>query len=476
MFTGLSSTSTSISSSTQRRDLVERAVQVVVRDAHGLEPALGRRRARLPPVARDVDPMAGVVPALDGLDRARVGLGSLDVVVGMGLLDHGDELVALQLADPPVVLLGVRQPHPVPLVRDPLEQIPVVVQRGVDVEGDPGHGWVPYVLLMKKVIPSPVRPAPLKAAAEAGDDYGVTDGPDWRSIDWLAELQQIEVLGTPVNYVDLGEQGDHRPIVFVHGLSGQWQNWLENIPRFAESRRVVAIDLPGFGLSPMPDEEISIEYYGRVVAELCDRLGLSPAVLVGNSMGGYIAAEVAIERPDVVERLLLVSAAGISQTDLARSPVARRRQGLRAARRPRTSRSCASSPRRPRLRPLDPVARRPPPEPPARRRAARGADEGHRQARLRAGPAGLRRLRLPRPAAADRLPDASSSGAARTRSSRSRTRTSSSSSSRARARSSSRTPATYRWSSARRPSTASCRSSSSTRSPRASSRRRAVSR
>ncbi len=160
----------------------------------------------------------------------------------------------------------------------------------------------------------------MRAAAGAGDDYGVTDGPDWRRVDWPAELKQIEILGTRVNYVDLGDQGDHRPIVFVHGLSGQWQNWLENIPRFAEGRRVVAMDLPGFGLSPLPDEPISIEYYGRVVAELCDRLGLSPAVLVGNSMGGYISAEVAITRPDVVERLLLVSAAGISQMDIARSP------------------------------------------------------------------------------------------------------------------------------------------------------------
>jgi pimeloyl-ACP methyl ester carboxylesterase len=173
---------------------------------------------------------------------------------------------------------------------------------------------------MKKVIPSPVRPAPFSAASGAGDDYGVTDGPDWRATDWVSELERIDLLGTEVNYVDLGSQDDHRPLVFVHGLSGQWQNWLENLPRFAASRRVVALDLPGFGLSPMPSDDISIEYYGRVVAELCDRLDLSPAVLVGNSMGGFIAAEVAITRPEVVERLLLVSAAGVSQMQLMRSP------------------------------------------------------------------------------------------------------------------------------------------------------------
>lgn len=162
-------------------------------------------------------------------------------------------------------------------------------------------------------LPLPTAPARRRAAIRAGDDYGVSDIPDWRAVDWPAHLHTIEIGGTPVNYVDIGEQGDERPIVFVHGLSGQWQNWLENIPRFAQRRRVIAPDLPGFGMSPMPAEKITIDYYGRVVAELCDRLGLAPAVLVGNSMGGYVAAELAIDAPETVERLMLVSAAGISQ-------------------------------------------------------------------------------------------------------------------------------------------------------------------
>jgi len=104
-------------------------------------------------------------------------------------------------------------------------------------------------------------------------------------------------------------------------LGGQWQNWLANIPRFAQSRRVIAVDLPGFGMSEMPSERISIELYGRVLAELGDHLDLNPAVLVGNSMGGFVSAELAIRRPDSVERLLLVSSAGVSQMDVAKRPV-----------------------------------------------------------------------------------------------------------------------------------------------------------
>ena len=174
---------------------------------------------------------------------------------------------------------------------------------------------------MARLIPTAAVPARPKAARAAGDDYGRGDTPDWRSVDWPAHLHQMGIEGRQVTYADMGEQGRHRPILFIHGLSGQWQNWLENIPHFAEQRRVVAVDLPGFGTSDMPEEKISIELYGRVVAELCERLDLSPAVVVGNSMGGFVAAELAISRPEIVERLMLLASAGVSQMDVAKAPV-----------------------------------------------------------------------------------------------------------------------------------------------------------
>ena len=158
-------------------------------------------------------------------------------------------------------------------------------------------------------------------ARHAGDDYGVSDTPDWREVDWPAVQHRTSIAGSEVNYVDIGEDRSQHPIVFVHGLGGQWQNFLENIPRFAEGRRVVAPDLPGFGASEMPAEKITIGFYARVVAELLDRLELGPCVVVGNSMGGYVSAELAIQRPELVERLVLVAAAGVSQMDVAKQPV-----------------------------------------------------------------------------------------------------------------------------------------------------------
>jgi cis-3-alkyl-4-acyloxetan-2-one decarboxylase len=157
---------------------------------------------------------------------------------------------------------------------------------------------------------------------EAGDDYGATAIPDWRETNWVDELKRVEIDGTPINYVDLGSPGLHEPVVLVHGLGGQWQNWLENIPRLAQERRVLALDLPGHGLTPTPaDGEISISGYGRCVDAFCEQLGLGKVALVGNSMGGFVSAEVAIQFPERVSRLVLVSAAGISSADALHAPI-----------------------------------------------------------------------------------------------------------------------------------------------------------
>jgi pimeloyl-ACP methyl ester carboxylesterase len=173
---------------------------------------------------------------------------------------------------------------------------------------------------MPKYFVPTARPAGVRAARRAGDGYGETAQPDWRTVDWARHLHRVTVDGAEINYVDIGS-GPAEPVVFVHGLGGQWQNWLENIPRAAQERRVIALDLPGFGLSPMPSQEITIPRYARWVDALCEQLGLGQVELVGNSMGGYISAEVAIQFPARVDRLLLVSAAGITSADLAQRPI-----------------------------------------------------------------------------------------------------------------------------------------------------------
>jgi pimeloyl-ACP methyl ester carboxylesterase len=150
--------------------------------------------------------------------------------------------------------------------------------------------------------------------------YGPNGRSEWLDIDWRDHQRWVQVAGTPVNVIDIGE-GD--PIVLIHGLSGAWVNWLENIPHFAREHRVIAMDLPGFGHSPMPAETISIAGYGQIVDELLDTLGVERAVIVGNSMGGFIGAEVALQFSTRVEKLVLVSAAGLSIEHQRNEPVLR---------------------------------------------------------------------------------------------------------------------------------------------------------
>lgn len=140
----------------------------------------------------------------------------------------------------------------------------------------------------------------------------------WMNVDWAAAQRWLRLGDRWVNVVELGEGP---PVVLVHGLSGCWQNWLETIPALARTRRVIALDLPGFGCSELPAEPITISGYGRLLDELCDALEIDAAAVIGNSMGGFVGAELAIAFPQRVERLVLISAAGISSDAVRRTPL-----------------------------------------------------------------------------------------------------------------------------------------------------------
>ena len=154
--------------------------------------------------------------------------------------------------------------------------------------------------------------------SDGPDPYGDPD-PAWLKIDWRQHLRTIDVDGARINCAEIGEGP---AIIFVHGLGGCWQNWLENMPRMAElGYRAIAFDLPGFGSSPMPPWDISIPGYGELLNALRETLGIATCTLVGNSMGGFIAAEVAVGEPEWIDRLVLVSSAGISHATMRPGPV-----------------------------------------------------------------------------------------------------------------------------------------------------------
>lgn len=144
------------------------------------------------------------------------------------------------------------------------------------------------------------------------DDYGNPD-PAWLGVDWRRHLHRLELPGATVNYAEIGAGP---AILFIHGISGSWQNWLENLPHFADAGyRAIAPDLPGFGASPTPEWEIGIPAYGRLIRDFCEKLDLGrDVVLVGNSLGGLVALEALTTNPGTFEPLVLVSSAGLINT------------------------------------------------------------------------------------------------------------------------------------------------------------------
>lgn len=105
----------------------------------------------------------------------------------------------------------------------------------------------------------------------------------------------------PLYWRELGGEG--RSIVLVHGLGGSIANWDAVGPRLAGAGRVLALDLPGFGLSP-PWGDWELETHAAAVGAFLESRG--PATLVGNSMGGLVSEMAASAGPELVESLVLI--------------------------------------------------------------------------------------------------------------------------------------------------------------------------
>lgn len=103
--------------------------------------------------------------------------------------------------------------------------------------------------------------------------------------------------------------GDGPPLVLLHGLGATKLSWLPLLPPLAERYRVLAVDLPGHGESTKPRGDYSPRSFARAVRRLLDAMGIERATLVGNSMGGRAALEVAVRSPERVDALVLMDPA-----------------------------------------------------------------------------------------------------------------------------------------------------------------------
>ncbi len=120
------------------------------------------------------------------------------------------------------------------------------------------------------------------------------------------ETSTLDIDG-PINVADFGGTG--RVLLLVHGLGGSHLNWLSVAPQLASRHRVYALDLPGFGRSPLAGRRSSIAANLDLLNRAITRLSDGPVVLVGNSMGGLLSIGVAAVHPDLVRTLILVDPA-----------------------------------------------------------------------------------------------------------------------------------------------------------------------
>ncbi len=116
-------------------------------------------------------------------------------------------------------------------------------------------------------------------------------------------------LDGPVHYVDFGGPDDGPTVVLVHGLGGSHLNWDLTAPLLREHARVLAVDLPGFGLSEPGHRITTVGNNVRVLDRFVRQVAGAPVVLVGNSMGGMISILQAAQHPDTVGGVALVDPA-----------------------------------------------------------------------------------------------------------------------------------------------------------------------
>lgn len=122
----------------------------------------------------------------------------------------------------------------------------------------------------------------------------------------------IEINGLNIHYHDT-EVGD-RVLVMLHGGgpgASAWTNYRTNLPAFAATYRVIAFDAPHYGESDKPLSAYQdTDFYTEVIANALDKLGVKRADFIGNSMGGTISMTMAMKRPDLVAKLVLMGPGG----------------------------------------------------------------------------------------------------------------------------------------------------------------------
>ena len=126
-----------------------------------------------------------------------------------------------------------------------------------------------------------------------------------------SNLQKFtNVNGSVIRYLEDGPS-DCKTLILLHGIGASAERWSRVIPTLSRDYRVIAPDIIGFGYSDKPVVEYTMDFFIDFFESFLDNLGISEASIIGSSLGGHIATEFAIRFPHMVEKLVLVSPAGM---------------------------------------------------------------------------------------------------------------------------------------------------------------------
>jgi pimeloyl-ACP methyl ester carboxylesterase len=114
--------------------------------------------------------------------------------------------------------------------------------------------------------------------------------------------------GAEIHYTD---EGAGPNVLMIHGFGGNFTNFDSLAAIMKSGYRVVRLDLPGFGLSDLPDSQDSLkDLYGSFLSNMLDTLHMDSVYVIGNSMGGWMGWELAAAKPEKVQKLVLLCSAG----------------------------------------------------------------------------------------------------------------------------------------------------------------------
>lgn len=181
---------------------------------------------------------------------------------------------------------------------------PGLLRRIIAQEGD----LLPVKALLAVMAEADVSDAEIEAFVAAYVTPAVEDEGE----ELAPATQRIDVGDISIRYARRGSR-EGVPVLFIHGFGGDLDNWLFNIDPIAEKSPVIALDLPGHGQSSIRLPGTSLIDLASFIARFLDAIDVPKVHLVGHSMGGGIAAQLALSHPDRVVSLVLIDSAGMGK-------------------------------------------------------------------------------------------------------------------------------------------------------------------